>query len=602
VYEAEVNRIVESIATLPEDVRERFAESRQSLRARTILPWGEHCTECNWPTCYTTCGLYTPRMDGGCRLFMDGTVRLNLAAALNGYVTKIRFKQWAKLWTVGTIRLIPLSAAARRERLNLVSGAAVRSLPLSHGMKARVLQKVSYIRRRSAEEGKSSGELPDSFLFECYNPGNRPIDLTFTVRRRGETAPTSFQTLLHAPLGFIRARVPVREISNSLDLRLPFEVEIVPNECDGAVLYFGALDFVKERAARTSPSPGAEAGKTWKCIVWDLDNTLWDGTLIEDGPAAIRVRLPVVEAIRETDRRGILHSIASKNDTEEVMRVLRVHGIEDLFLYPQIGWQPKSKSISAILQSLNIGADSIAFVDDQPFEREEVSSVLPEVAVIDAREAAAIPDRSECHVPVTEESRQRRLTYRQQQQRESTMQSYQGDYREFLRECDIRLTISALTDGNLERVHELAQRTNQMNFSGNRYPPGQLREILASGSSDTYVLRCWDRFGNYGIVGFSVVQKDQPRLLDLMFSCRIQGKRVEHAFLAFLLHHYRDGRGQDFFANYRKTPKNAPSGRVFEEVGFEIVSETEGVTSMVFKSGQEIPDDGIITVVEEDAG
>jgi len=111
MYEAEVNNSIESIDSLPPDIRRRFAEFRDQIVARTTLPWGEHCTECVWPTCYTTCELYSPRTDGACRQFVDGMVRIDHKEGLSPYLLKLRFKGWAKLWTVGNLHLRPLSKA-----------------------------------------------------------------------------------------------------------------------------------------------------------------------------------------------------------------------------------------------------------------------------------------------------------------------------------------------------------------------------------------------------------------------------------------------------------------------------------------------------------
>src|SRR5262249_17386603 len=150
-----------------------------------------------------------------------------------------------------------------------------------------------------------------------------------------------------------------------------------------------------------------------------------------------------------------------------------------------------------------------------------------------------------------------------QQQRESELNTHQGDYQSFLKDCRMEARLNRLNTSNLKRVYELAQRTNQLNFSGTRYLESQLAEIMRSDFFGTYVIDCQDRFGSYGIVGFAVVDQREPRLLDLMFSCRVQSKRVEHAILTFLLKRYISDSHRDFFANYRKTPKNAPGGRVF---------------------------------------
>ncbi|HXZ39882.1 MAG TPA: HAD-IIIC family phosphatase [Terriglobales bacterium] len=595
MYETEVNNSVESIEALSEDIRERFAELRDRIVARTTLPWGEHCTECVWPSCYTTCELYSPRKDGACRQFIDGIVRIDHDHGLSPYLQKIRFKQWAKLWTVGNLHLQPLSRAARAEWFNIVAGAVGKSIPLPGSIKQRVLGKINYLRKKSAEGHRATAELPDYFLLECFNPNTRKISLTFTVRPRPRNGRRPFQTMISVPPGYVRGSVPFSQISHSVDMGQPFEVEIVPNDCANTVLYFGLMDFVKERQSKPVTSAKPREAK-FKCIVWDLDNTLWDGVLVEEGPERVSVRQDVLDVIRELDHRGILHSIASKNNHDEAMEVLRSCGVDDYFLYPQINWHPKSQSVAQIAKLLNIDTDTVAFVDDQAFEREEVKAALLQVTVIDAADYVTIPDRPECCVPVTAESKARRSMYREQAQRERVLESYGGDYIQFLKDCCMEVSIGPLGDANLRRVYELAQRTNQLNFSGNRYPEGQLRDIMKSDFFETYVIDCSDRFGSYGIVGFAVVDSRVPRLLDLMFSCRIQGKRVEHAVLSFLLERFVNTKKRDFYADYRKTSKNSAAGKVFEEVGFQYLGEKEGLSSFVFRHGQPVPDDQIIKV------
>ena len=598
MYEAEVNNSFEAIETIPADVRMRFAELKDQVVLRTALPWGEHCTECVWPVCYTTCELYAPRADGACRQFIGGAVRLDHKQGLNPYLIKVQFKQWAKLWTVGTLFLQPLASANRKESFNIALGAIGRAAPLPDPLKQRVLRKISYWRRRSAEFAPPPAELPDSFLMECFNPGKEKVDLTFCIRLRDDKQSRPFQTRLTLAPGYNCLRVPFSDIRAAVDLEKGFEVEIVPNGPENLVLYFGLMDFVKEKARPSAAGKQVAEPpvKPLKCVVWDLDNTLWDGILVEDGPENVRLKLGVVDVIRELDERGILHSIASKNNADDALKALRARGLEEYFLFPQIHWQPKSQSIAQIAQSLNIGIDSIAFVDDQRFEREEVGAALPQVTLIDALDCKSIPERPDCRLPVTAESRARRAMYREQERRQEALESYNGDYMAFLKGCQMEIHIMALDESNRQRVYELAQRTNQLNFSGSRYRQEQLEEIMKSEFLETFVIEAADRFGRYGIVGFGLVDTRQPRLLDLMFSCRVQSKRVEHAFLAFLLRRFRDVSRRNFFANYRKTPKNAPGGKVFEEVGFEPVSESEGVTDLVFPAGREIPDDQIVHI------
>jgi len=597
MYEAEVNRSFESIETLPPAIRKHFSESRDRISARTILPWGEHCTECVWPTCYTTCELYSPREDGACRQFVEGMVRLDHKDGLNPYLLKIKFKQWGKLWSVGNTRLLPLGKAKRQELVNITIGAIGRNLPLPSSIKPRVLTKINYLRRQSTENAIGGPEIPDYFLLECYNPNSRALGLTFTVRPAFQSGTRAFQTMIEVSPGYTRAKVPFSQISKSVEIHQPFEVEIVPNDCADTVLYFGLLDFVKEQAQNANTNRQDTKAAQFKCIVWDLDKTLWNGVLVEDGPDNIRLREGIVDVIGELDQRGILQSIASKNNHDDAMKVLRRYGLDQYFLYPQIHWQPKSKSLAQIAQLLNIGVDTLAFVDDQQFEREEVRTSLPQVTTIDAADYLQIPARPECQVPVTSESKNRRLMYREQEQRQTALESYNGNYIEFLRDCGIELDVRSLDITNLKRVYELAQRTNQLNFSGNHYQEAQLFEIMENPFLETYVIECVDRFGKYGIVGFGLVDTREPRLLDLMFSCCIQSKRVEHAVLSFLIGRFVLGHEQDFYANYRKTKKNAPGGKVFEELGFELACEEAGVSSLVFKCGREILDDQIVRII-----
>lgn len=597
MYEPEVNNRFESIDTLPSAVVKRFAELQFQVNARTVLPWGEHCTECAWPTCYTTCELYDPRMDGNCRLFKDGMVRVDIDDDIRPYLLKLHFKRWGKLWAIGNLAMHGTKEVVRIENKNMLIGALARSVPLPLPLKSRVLGKVAYLRRCAAETAPVAAEFPHCFLLECYNPNSQSIDLTLTIRPRQQEPTRAYRRVIHVGSGFLCERVPLEEIRREVDLSQPFDIEIVPSEVESAVLYFGLMDFVWLNVAPL----GAESlpsVKQWKCIVWDLDNTLWDGTLIEDGPEGIRLRDEVVALIKETDRRGILHSIASKNNPADAMNVLQRWGLAEYFLHPQIGWHPKSQSIARIAKLLNIGVDTLAFVDDQQFEREEVRARHAQVAVVDASDVRSISSRQECLVLVTEESQRRRFMYRQEEEREHALESFQGDYAKFLRECQLELLLTQLTSENLERVYELAQRTNQMNFSGSRYPRAKLQEIQQSGLHSTYVMHCTDRFGSYGIVGFALVDTREPRLLDLMFSCRIQGKRVEHGFLGYVLDNFSQPHRRDFFANFRKTEKNAAAGKVFEEIGFEVAGEQEEVLSLIFRKDRAVPQEKIIRIVE----
>ena len=621
MYEIEANHIVETSEQVPSDVLHSFGRVGSQLESRTVLPWSEHCTECVWPTCYTTCDLYSPRQeDGRCRRFVDGMVRIDSASATNSYLLKIRFKRWGKLWTPGNINLHTPESAKKIEARDERIANLIQITPLPNSVRSFATKKrYGFKKRVATRENRSEQPLPATFVVECYNPESREIRLSLTMRSVGEQSDGQpkipFQSLINLTPGFHCVRVPVSQIAAAIDLRKPFDIELVPNDDNDegteTTLYFGLMDFVQEKQVAKVENKDAkketkkEKEKKIKCVVWDLDNTMWDGVLIEDGPDRLRLKPGIAEVIKTLDSRGILHSVASKNNGDEALAVLKRFHLEEYFLAPQISWQPKSQGIKAIAEQLNIGLDTLLFIDDSTFEREEVKTVHPEVNILDASEYLALPDRSECIVPITDESRERRSLYKVEMGRQHIAQNFSNDYMGFLRHCEIKLKVLPMTEDNIERVHELTQRTNQMNFSGNRYDRDVLRSILATPYLDTYVLSCEDRFGTYGVVGFSLIDRREPRLTDLMFSCRIQSKRVEHAFLSYVIRKYIAETGNDFHANYRKTPRNAPSGQVFadllmEEVGIGVGSN-DGVSSLLFRKDRAVPDDGVISIIAPDA-
>ena len=599
MYESEADLVIISGTEVPKDIAARFAESRKTVTKRTLIPWSEHCTECVWPTCYTTCDLYSPRKDGKCRRFVEGMVRVDCPEALNSYLVKIRFKRWGKLWSLGNLKLHSLTEADRAERRDFRVAKSIRSVPLN-GLRNLLAQKRYSLKKGWARKDPRDGAQPNCFLIECYNPGRTSISVTVTVRCDRSLMP--FQALLVMEPGFNRNHISVAEIQRRIDLSSWFNIDLTPNDIsDGFTLYFGAMDFVVDTAfqavsVRPDPAVSRSKPRLCKCVVWDLDNTLWDGILIEDGLEGIRLRPGIAEILKQLDDRGILISAVSKNNHDDAIAALEHLGINEYFLFPQVSWNPKSEGIQQLAASLNIGVDSLLFVDDSSFERDQVKSVCPNVMVLNASEYQHILARPDCQAPVTEESRRRRHFYRDQQQREQIQNNYRGRYLDFLRECDLRLVIRPMTEANLERVHELTQRTNQMNFSGNRYSREQLQGILHNTYLDTYVIDCVDRFGTYGTIGFCLVNRSEVRMNDLMFSCRIQAKRVEHAFVSHLISKYRQGVPCDFFVNYRMSDKNAGPGKVFEDVGFQLLGEVDGVSQLVFPQAAAIPSDGVVTI------
>jgi FkbH-like protein len=597
MYETEVNQKLESGDEIPLGIVLELSKQDSQLLGRTVLPWSEHCTECVWPACYSTCDLYSPREDGKCRRFVDGMVRVDTPTAFNSYLLKIRFKRWGKLWTPGNIHLYSAEKAQKLERRDYLIGTSLVQIPLPSPLKSKVASKRYNFKKRMTNWARRNDEMPTCFLVECYNPESQTVPLSLTMRAADAEKKISFQRLIELTPGFHRVRIPIAEIGSVLDLRSPFSIDLIPNiDALETTLYFGLMEFIRE-AAQPVAEVKTDKAKMVKCVVWDLDNTLWNGILVEDGAQKLKLKDGIADVIRALDERGILLSIASKNNLEEALQALKQFHLDKYFLCPQISWQPKSESILTIARQLNIGVDTLLFVDDAAFELEEVRRACPEVRTLDASLYRTLPDMKELRVPVTDESRSRRSMYQLEGERKAIADRFGNDYMAFLKDCQIELSVGPLAEENLTRVHELTQRTNQMNFSGNRYDRSVLETIRQSSHLDTYVLSCRDRFGSYGVIGFSIVDRGEPRMIDLMFSCRVQSKRVEHAFVAFILEKYIGESRKDFYANYRETPRNAFSGRVFRDVGMEAISVNDGVTDLIFRKEKTVPNDRVIEVI-----
>lgn len=596
MFESEVYQGFEKLTgQLPAEVVAEFKRTTSLILYQSVLHWSEHCTECAMPECFKTCELYSPRVDGKCQRFIHGMQRLSDSPFDPNFVLRVQFKRWGVLQTQGNASVYPIEEVLRREEQDL------RRTDLIRFVFPRIAKKylVKYFHREKKQdrirEQNTGKAIPDAFLVESFNPNTKTVNVSLTMRSKvGKFAKLPFQHKIELTPGYHRHFVPFDEISKRMETELPFRIDLLPYDLEPEEpLYFGRLDFVKvaeELIEKRKPK-----GEV-KCVVWDLDNTLWDGVLVETKPESIQLKPGIKDIIVDLDRKGVLHSVASKNDLDHAMKAIQHLGLDEFFLYPEISWGPKSHGIKRIARNLNIDTNTFLFVDDNAFEREEVSSSLPEVLCLDAANYQTIPSMKEFDLPVTEESKARRNYYLTEENRKNIAATFDDNYFDFLRSCELQIEIRPLDQSSRKRVYELAQRTNQMNFSGNRYTENQIEQIEDNKGLDTFVVSSHDRFGDYGIVGFGIVDRQDNKLIDLMFSCRIQSKRVEHAFFNYLLGRYLPQ--GDFYVNYRRTERNKFTGQVFEDLSFEEVDRNGDVLTLVFRQSQEILDDQILKVTE----
>lgn len=273
-----------------------------------------------------------------------------------------------------------------------------------------------------------------------------------------------------------------------------------------------------------------------KVVVWDLDETLWLGTLLEgDDPV---VRPGVAEIVRRLDGRGILQSVASKGEAEPALVKLAELGLAEYFLCPQIRWSPKSEALRALSQTLNLALDSFAFIDDQAYEREEVATALPSVLVLAPDALGDLLERAEFSPRfVTDESALRRRMYQAEIARTQAEDTFAGPPEAFLTSLGMVFSVAPAQVADLQRAEELTVRTNQLNSTGISFTFEELQAFLARDDHELLVADLEDRFGRYGKVGLALVKKDRGlwRVRLVLMSCRVLARGAGSIFLTYLV-------------------------------------------------------------------
>ncbi len=259
-----------------------------------------------------------------------------------------------------------------------------------------------------------------------------------------------------------------------------------------------------------------------KLIVWDLDDTLWDGTLSEGD-----VELPDgrAELVRALNRRGIVSSISSKNDHESARARLEREGLWEEFVFPRINWKPKGQQIAELITEMQLRPDNVLFVDDNTLNLEEARYYSPQLMValpdalgelLDHPKLAGKPDPE-----------RKRLHQYRVLEAKSRDRAEAGDAAndEFLASCDIHIHLGDDCLAQADRLVDLANRSNQLNFTKRRYAPGEFEAMLQEPGRSTRYVRVYDKYGDYGIIGFYSVKGDA--LTDLVFSCRTMNMGIE---------------------------------------------------------------------------
>jgi FkbH-like protein len=324
-------------------------------------------------------------------------------------------------------------------------------------------------------------------------------------------------------------------------------------------------------------------GLTRKVVVCDLDNTLWGGVVGDDGAHAIKLGAPdpigecfltFQQALKGLRSRGILLAICSKNDEKFAMSVIDDHPAMALhksdFVAWRINWRDKAENLIALAEELNLGLDSFVFLDDSPQEREQVRQILPQVFTPDLPKSPAdlapFVSSLTCFETTSlgREDLERTDMYQAERGRKEAVELSDG-VENWLRSLEIQVRVAPLKRETLPRATQLLNKTNQFNLSLRRMDEKSFWDWASEPGNAVYVFHVSDRFGDFGLTGMAGLSHVGPeaQIVDFVMSCRVMGKKVEEALLAYILAQARAGGAARITAPPVDGPRNAPAKEFF---------------------------------------
>lgn len=333
----------------------------------------------------------------------------------------------------------------------------------------------------------------------------------------------------------------------------------------------------------------AITGNAKKVLIVDLDNTLWQGVLGEEGPNGITLSEDGIgkayrdfqQLISATKENGVMLAICSKNNIEDVKDVFIKNSMMvlawDDFVDHRINWLPKAKNLEEMASTLNLAPDSFVFIDDSQVERDSVRKLLPDITVPEMPDDPAnipswfvkeVVNQYFNRTSVTAEDNNKSDQYRRQQQRETHRKAMSLD--DYLHSLHIRHTIHRNPENQIQRIAQLTQKTNQFNVTTKRYSDSDIRGFIESESTEVFTLEYEDKFGKEGIVGviIAVTQEDTATIDTFLLSCRVIGRQVEHRFLRDVAATLKLQGITTIIGEYVETPKNVPVKNLYPELGF----------------------------------
>ncbi|SMD46320.1 HAD-superfamily phosphatase, subfamily IIIC/FkbH-like domain-containing protein [Aquiflexum balticum DSM 16537] len=594
-------KFLEKEPPAPNFINSTFSAKIDTIKSVQVTRWEEHCLECSPPACYKTCPMYLKRKDNRCMNFHYGMIQNKDFNGQFGYGVDLRFRKWGKLETKLHAKNVSIKQHKSLQNFDKGLTRSIAGISGVFGPKAVNFASRSgyFVMRSLAKNTAAQVEYIsfDEFVIECYSFEDDSYNLILEYWKDNEI---SFKDSV-----VIKPGQNLHTISSSkMRLKNNGIFRIFPENDKQARIVFQWLDFITYFIE--SKQVGTQAIKPSekvKCIAWDLDNTLWDGILIERISDKMVIKPDSLRLIEALDERGILQTIVSKNDHDEAFEMLKKLGLQEYFLHPAINWGQKSENLKTIASKLNINIDTFALIDDSDFERNEVSENLPQVRVYKDTEINDLLSYNELDVIVSEETRNRRQMYQKEIERSEILASYSNDYDKFLRSCmlEIELFVPHL-EAEIIRCYELIQRTNQLNLSTNRYAEKDFRSMLQNPYHKCISFSCRDKFGTYGIVGYVTIQEETESILikDFVLSCRVAQKYVERTVIKWISDVYGISGRDKVYALYKPTERNYKLRDEFISAGFKINgTESDSSIIMIYEKPETNEISGIVKIIDK---
>lgn len=433
----------------------------------------------------------------------------------------------------------------------------------------------------------------------------------FTSKSKSKLVITNFQLPTYSPYGIFETKTEygfhemVNDLNNKLTDSFIHSESVFVYDFNKFVTKYGennifdhrqffvgdikiSLDFLPYLVNELMSYVIGYLGLSKKCIVVDLDNTLWGGVIGEDGFNGIKLGpeppgnayLELQKVLLSLHQRGIILAINSKNNYDDAISVIREHPHmilrEDSFASLKINWEDKTRNIKEISDELNIGLDSIVFLDDDPVNREYMKHSFPEILCVDLPNdpslyAEKIRNMNEFSVlSITHEDAQRGKMYLEQRKRQELGQSVAG-LEDFLKELQLKIVIKKADAFTIPRISQLTLKTNQFNLTTRRYQEDDIKKIA---EDQRFLIGCAqveDRFGDNGITGVFIVDKNNPKewfIDSFLLSCRVMGREIEKGILGYIINKAKEDGVEKIKAKFIPTQKNKPIEQFLPDCGF----------------------------------